>query len=471
MSSDGQPFLPLTSTFGDPVTAGIWSERSAVEAWCAVEVALADAQAQLGDIPVADAAAIRQWVDADRVDADALRDGMRTVGYPILPLLVQLRAGAPAAVAASLHWGATTQDIMDTALGLLIGRSLDRLLDLVDALGDALADLAVDHRATVMAGRTHDQLAVPTTLGAKLAVYLVELDRARVRIRRARSSAAVVSLFGAGGTAAALGPRSASVRDGVADRLGLARADVPAHVARDGIADVAFACAAVAATCGRLAREVIALSRSEVDEVREVGGHHRGASSTMPQKANPISSEATVGFSMLAAAQVPVLLAAMQPRHERAAGEWQAEWDAVPVVATAAAGAVANALEVARGLSVDPGRMRANLDLDGGMIMAEAAMMALAPVVGRGPAHDMVYEACRLAREQRLTLVQAMTTTIPPASAAQLPPLADLLQPAAYLGEAVRIADSGVATWRAGRMAVPGQDGSAGDRMGATEET
>ena len=471
MSSDGQPFLPLASTFGDPVTAGIWSERSAVEAWCAVEVALADAQAELGDIPVADATAIRHWVRADRVDTDALRDGMRTVGYPILPLLVQLRAGAPAPVAASLHWGATTQDIMDTALGLLIGRSLDRLLELVGALGDALATLAVDHRRTVMAGRTHDQLAVPTTLGAKLAVYLVELDRARVRIRRARSGAAVVSLFGAGGTAAALGP-AVRKRAGRCRRPpGLARADVPAHVARDGIAEVAFACAAVAASCGRLAREVIALSRSEVEEMREVGGHHRGASSTMPQKANPISSEVTVGFSMLAAAQVPVLLAAMQPRHERAAGEWQAEWDAVPVVATAAAGAVASALEVARGLRVDPDRMRANLDLDGGMIMAEAAMMALAPVVGRGAAHDMVYEACILARAERLTLVQAMTATIPAAVAAQLPPLGDLLQPAAYLGEAVSIADTGVASWRAGTTAAQGPDGSADSHIGAREET
>jgi 3-carboxy-cis,cis-muconate cycloisomerase len=471
MSDDRQPFLPLTATFGDPATGRIWSERSAVEAWCAVEVALADVQAELGDIPIQDAAAIREWARADRVDLDALRDGMRTVGYPILPLLVQLRAEAPAAVAASLHWGATTQDIMDTALGLLVKRSLDRLLDLVDALGEALAELATDHRETVMAGRTHDQLAVPTTLGAKLAVYLVELDRARVRIRRAGSGAAVVSLFGAGGTAAALGPRSAAVRDAVADRLGLARADVPAHVARDALAEVAFACAAVAATCGRLAREVIALSRSEIDEVREVGGHHRGASSTMPQKANPISSEVTVGFSMLATAQVPVLLAAMQPRHERAAGEWQAEWDAMPVVATAAAGAVTSVLEVVRGLRVEPDRMRANLDLDGGMIMAEAAMMALAPIVGRGPAHDMVYEACALARAERRTLAQALHAAIPPAVAAQLPPLDDLLQPAAYLGEAVRIADRGVATWRAGRATPEDSRPSATGMVAAREET
>ena len=270
-----------------------------------------------------------------------------------------------------------------------------------------------------------------------------------------------MSLFGAGGTAAALGPRSAAVRAGVAARLGLADSAVPWHVARDGLAEASFACAAVAATAGRLAREVIALSRSEVDELREVGGHHRGASSTMPQKANPIASETTVGFSMLAAAQVPVMLAAMQPRHERAAGEWQAEWDALPVVSTAAAGAVANALEVARGLRVDPARMAANLRLDRGMIMAEAAMMALAPIVGRGPAHDLVYAACTLARDEGRTLVDALGSTLDPALAAQLPPLGDLLDPSRYLGEALEIADRGVAAWSVGRPPVDGQGVSA----------
>jgi len=450
VSHDGQPFLPLTATFGDPETAAIWSESAAIEAWCAVEVALAEVQAGLGDIPVADADLIREWADPRRVEPDALRDGMRTVGYPILPLLVQLRDGAPPAVTASLHWGATTQDIMDTALAMILARSLDRLDALVAELGDGLASLAATHRSTVMASRTHDQLAVPTTLGAKLAVFLVELARGRERLARARSAIALVSLFGAGGTAAALGPRSAAIRLGLAGRLDLAYAEVPAHVARDGIAEAAFACAAVAATAGRLAREVIALSRSEVDEVREVGGHHRGASSTMPQKVNPIASETTVGFSMLAAAQVPVLLAAMQPRHERAAGEWQAEWDALPLVATAAAGAVRGAQDIVAGLRVNPARMIRNLDLEGGMIMSEAAMMALAPVVGRGPAHDLVYAACTLAREQDLTLTVAMDRTVPADLLAILPPMSTVLAPANYLGEALDIADRGLATWRVG---------------------
>jgi 3-carboxy-cis,cis-muconate cycloisomerase len=443
------PHLPLLATFGDEEMAAIWSADAMVEAWCAVEVALAEAQAQLGDIPAEDAEAIRRWADPARVDQELLAEGMRTVGYPILPLLGQLRAAAPPGVGASLHWGATTQDVMDTALALTLAKGLDRLLGLVAALGDALAGVTEAHRETAMAARTHDQLAVPTTLGAKLAIFLAELARHRRRLGDCREAVALVSLFGAGGTAAALGPHSSEVRHGLARRLGLAPADVPWHVARDALAEAAFVAAAVAATCGRLAREVIALSRSEVDEVREAGGHHRGASSTMPQKTNPIASETAVGFSMLAAAQVPVLLAAMQPRHERAAGEWQAEWDSLPLVFAATAGALGNALEIASGLRIDQDSMATNLELQGGMIMAEAVMMALAPLVGRDAAHDRVYEACTMARERSVPLAEVLADRLEADILRRLPPIAELLDPATYLGEATRIADHGLAAWRA----------------------
>lgn len=447
---DRQPYLPLVATFGDPESAAIWSPAATIAAWCAVEVALAQAQAELGEIPAADAAAIVAWADPARVAAETIRDGARTVGYPILPLLGALRADAPPGVAASLHWGATTQDIMDSALALQLARAIDRADLLAAELGDALVRLTELHRATPMAGRTHDQIAVPTTFGAKLAVYLDELLRHRARLRTARRRVALVSLFGAGGTAAALGPRSAEIRAGVARRLGLMDAGIPWHVARDGVAEAGFALAAAAATASRLAKEIVALSRSEVDEVREAGGHHRGASSTMPQKVNPIASETIVGFSLQAAAQVPVLLAAMQPRHERAAGEWQAEWDALPLLCTAAAGALATAGEAVRGLRVDPGRMARNLDLEGGMVMSEAVMMALAPHVGRGPAHDIVYAACTLARAEDRPLAEALELTLAPGLRTQLPPIATLLDPAAYLGEAVAIADRAAAAWRSG---------------------
>jgi 3-carboxy-cis,cis-muconate cycloisomerase len=310
-----------------------------------------------------------------------------------------------------------------------------------------------------MAGRTHAQPAVPVTLGGKLAVVLAELARHRDRLRRARKAVGVVELFGAAGTAAALGERSAAVREGTARRLGLGGADVPWHTARDGIAEAAFAAAALAATCGKLGREVVELSRPEIGELAEGGERLRGASSTMPQKTNPIGSEAVIGMALVAGQQVGVFLAAMQAPHERAAGDWQAEWDAFALVLASAGGAVSRAGDVVRDLRVHPERMRANLLRDGGAIMAEAAMMAVAEVVGRARAHDLVYDAAAIAREERRSLREGLERTLPPEVADALPPLAEILDPLRYLGESERTVDAALAAWRA--VSAPAEAGTA----------
>jgi len=413
-----------------------------------VERALAVVQAELGIIPADAAATIEREATAEKIDLPELRRHTRVVGYPILPLLQQVRASSPPDVARYLHWGATTQDIMDTGLALIVARALDRIDVLVRALGDALAAQAAEHRATVMAGRTHAQPAVPISFGAKLAVYLAELARHVERLRAVRARVAVVQLFGAAGTAAALGPESRELRRLLAARLSLGIVDIPWHTARDSLAETAFALAAAAATCGKLAREVIELSRPEIGEVREVGGHHRGASSTMPQKANPIESEAIVGLSVLAAQQVPALLAAMHAGHERAAGEWQVEWDAIPIVAAAAGGALAAAVRLVEGLQVFPERMRANLELEGGTIMAEALMMAAAPLIGHGPAHDLVYRASAAARAEAKPLAEIARRDLEPGLLSALPPLEELLDPSRYLGETDAIVTAALELWR-----------------------
>jgi 3-carboxy-cis,cis-muconate cycloisomerase len=436
------PFLPLVDVFGDEHTNELFSEAALVGSWLEVERALASAQAELGLIPAEAAQAIDKAATAERIDLDLLRRRTLIVGYPILPLLDQLKAGATPDVAAYLHWGATTQDIMDTGLALVLKRVLERIETLAGALGDAVAALAEEHRATVMPGRTHAQHAVPITFGGKLAVWLAELVRHLERLGTARERVAVVQLFGAAGTAAALGPASRKLRHRVAERLSLGDADVPRHTGRDSLAEVAFALASVAATCGKLAREVIELSRPEVGEVREASGDHRGASSTMPQKANPIESEVAVGLSILAAQQVPALLAAMQGGHERSAGEWQVEWDALPIVAAASAGALAAATRLIQGLVVFPERMRTNLDVEDGLIMAEAVMMSAARVIGRGPAHDAVYRACTAVRAEHLPFPEALRRELGDDVLASLPPLEALLEPANYLGETDAIVDS-----------------------------
>lgn len=441
------PELGLLGPFGDAPIAEIFSFRARIEAYLEIEVALARAQAALGVIPSDAADAIGQAARTLEPDEQRLRDGTRLVGYPILPLLEQLREVGGPLVAAYAHWGATTQDIMDTATAMQAQRGTARLERLLVGVGASLARLAVAERCTVMAGRTHAQPAVPTTFGAKVAVWLAEYARHLRRLQGARAGAGRVSLFGAGGTAAALGPQSRETRRSLASLLGLAGSDVPRHVARDEVVEVGLVLAGIAATGGKLGREVIELSRPEIGEVAEVAGHHRGASSTMPQKANPISSEALVAFQIAAASQVGGVLAATQGTHERASGEWLVEWDLLPLLFGYAGGSLATAGELLDGLTLDRERMAANLRLDGGTIMAEAAMIALSPIVGRGKAHDLVYAACRRVSSDGLDLAAALEASLPPAALGKLPPLEDVLDPAAYLGEADSIVDAAVATW------------------------
>lgn len=439
-------FLPLVDVFGDEELIRCFSQDSLVGAWLEVERALALAQAEHGVIPAAAAAAIEAMAVPEQIDLGRLNEATLVVGYPILPLLEQLGELSDD-VARYVHWGATTQDIMDTGLALVCRRALDRVDVLVHTFGEELARLAREHRATVMPGRTHAQPAVPITFGAKTAVLLAELTRHVERLHAARRRLTVVQLFGAAGTAAALGPQSRVVRHSVAERLGLGAVDVPWHTARDSVAEAGFVLAALAGTCGKFAREVVELSRPEIGEVSEEAGYHRGASSTMPQKTNPIGSETVVGMGILAAQHAGALVVALQGTHERSAGEWQTEWDALPLAFAAAGGAVANAGRIAAGLRVYADRMRANLERDGGVIMAEAAMMAVAEVIGRGAAHDAVYNASLLARTERISLREALGRTLGPDILAALPRLDAVLDPTAHLGETDEIVTAALHEW------------------------
>jgi 3-carboxy-cis,cis-muconate cycloisomerase len=431
-----EPFSLLTRLNADAEMLRIFSEDRCVADWVAVEAALAEAQAAVGEIAPAEAAAVGAAADAGAIDRAALWSEAANVGYPILGLVRALAARIPDGVAERVHYGATTQDIMDTALALALRDALARLDALVVELGDGLERLVVAHRAAVMPGRTHAQQAVPTTLGAKLAVFLVQLTRHRQRIEQCRPRVAVVSLHGAGGTSAAFGPRAAEVRARLALALGLGNAEVPWHVARDGVVEFGHVCVQLAATAARLAREVIDLSRTEVGELMESGGHHRGASSTMPQKRNPIGSEAVVGLAVTAEALATALPRAAEAGHERAAGEWQVEWHVVPQVACLAAAALARCADVVAGLEVHAPAMAANLAADGGLVMAEAYMMSLAPTLGRQRAHDVVYDAAGRVRAEGIDLRAALR------GSGALP------APDGYLGTATAVCDAALDAWR-----------------------
>ncbi|GAA3978766.1 adenylosuccinate lyase [Actinomadura viridis] len=442
----GHAFRLLSALYHDEPMLAIWSPEETVATWLRVESELAQAQAETGLLRQDDADAISAVCRPELIDLDRLWEGARTVGYPILPLVRQIAGHLPPGPDGRVHYGATTQDIMDTGLALQLVRSCDRLIELALEFGDALAALTGDHAEVVVAARTHAQQAVPTTFGAKTAVFLGEVAREVDELRRVRPAVGVVSLFGAGGTNAAMGEDAARVRAALARRLGLADTDVPWHVARDRVARFGQACSLLAATCVRFAREVVDLSRTEIGEVGEEDGHHRGASSTMPQKVNPISSESVIGYGVAASGSAALLARAMEAGHERSAGEWQIEWLAVPQLAEYTAAAVRLSAGTAGSLRVFPERMRANLALDGGLLMSEALMMRLAPALGRERAHDLVYAAAARARAEGADLVGVCARDLPEDVREEIGPL--LLDPAAYLGEAMSVASSAVREWK-----------------------
>jgi len=452
-SSGGTPgsvFSLLHRAFGDPQMEAVFSEAATVESWLRTEAALAQSQAVVGEISKEQADAIADGCTLQSIDLPRLWEDTANVGYPILPLVRQVTALLPSEASGSMHYGATTQDIMDTGLALQLGHALDRLEALTDTLGDALAARTEEHAATVMAGRTHGQQAVPITFGAKLATYLRQCTRLRADLVALRPSLCRVSLHGAAGTSAGLGPRGAEVRAGLARALDLEPGEGPWHVERDGVAAFGALCARAATVCARLAREVIDLSRTEIAEIAESAGHHRGASSTMPQKANPIDSEAVVGMAATVASSSGALYRAMEAGHERSAGEWQIEWHVMPQVAVLTAGCLLVSGRVVRELRVDAARMKANLDLEQGRTLAEAYMFELAPELGREDAHDLVYEAAVASKSRGIELREALlevsdASEVSDAEATDLPDL----RPQDYLGEAEPEAVAAVSAWRA----------------------
>jgi 3-carboxy-cis,cis-muconate cycloisomerase len=436
------PFSLLIHLAGDPVQQQIFSADAAIESWLAAERALALAQAEHGVLPRADAEAIARAAVRQNIDVEALWTSARGVGYPILGLVRAIASTLPSGPDGRVHFGATTQDIMDTGLALQLDRSLGALDDALRRLGDRLAERVAEHVTTVMAARTHGQQAVPTTFGATLSTLLAQFGRHRRRLAEARPRIAVISMFGAGGTSAAYGPRSAEVRATASRLLGLGGTDIPWHVDRDGVAEFGYLCVGITAACARFARNVIDLSRTEIGEVFEPYASHRGASSTMPQKVNPISSEAVVGFAGTAGALASALARIPEAGHERAAGEWQIEWNVLPQLAHLAGSALAESYPIVDGMRVDAARMRANLELDGGLVMAEAVMMDLAATLGRERAHDVLYETAERARRDGTTLDDALSPELRDAHPRR--------SPDDYLGEARRMCRVAIETWRQG---------------------
>lgn len=414
----------------------IFEDRHLVQCWLDVEAALARAQAKLGIIPAEAAVEITNHARAEHFDLAELRQSMQLVGYPIVGLVKQLAAVCQGEAGYYVHWGATTQDIMDTANVLQVRAALELLESDLQQLIHCLAALAKRERDTVMAGRTHGQHALPITFGFKVAVWVDELQRHAERFAQARPRMLRCSFNGAAGTLASLGDQGGAVHRALAAELDLAPAAIAWHTARDGFGEYVALCGLLTATLGKMAREIARLQQNEFGETEEPFVPGKGASSTMPQKRNPILCEAVIGIAQLVRQQVPSMLSAMQPEHERAMGEWHAEWDLLPHTSQLTHAALQHSLAIFGGLVVHREQMRRNLDLTHGLIVAEAVMMQLGQVIGRQHAHEVVYAACAEALTSQRSLYEVLLAV--PEVAQHLTPaqLAALLEPTNYLGVA-----------------------------------
>lgn len=426
--------------FGTPRMRQVFADTSLVARYIDVEIALARAQARCGVIPAEAAQAIGRESRLERIDFEHMRHETDVVGYPILPLVHQLVAMCGDA-GRYVHWGATTQDIMDTANVLQVREALELVDADIAALRAILADLARKHRDTPMAGRTHLQQALPVTFGYKAAIWLAMFDRHQQRLAQLRERVLVVQFAGAAGTLASLGSKGFEVQQALAEELELGVPATTWHVARDGFAEAVNLLALVTGSLGKIAVDIMIMASTEYAEVYEPFVKGRGASSTMPQKRNPISSELMLAAAKAVRQHAGLMVDAMVQDFERATGPWHAEWIALPESFILTAGALHQAKFALGGLIVDTDRMRHNLGISRGLIVAEAVMMGLAPAIGRQQAHDVVYDACRAVNEKGGTLADALWQLPVITSHFDRAAIDRLTDPVNYLGLAPEMVD------------------------------
>jgi len=433
--------------FGTAAMREVFSDHALISRYIEVEIALAKAEARCGVIPQAAADAIAARTDVAALDFDALRRETDIVGYPILPLVHQIAQQCGEA-GRYVHWGATTQDIMDSALVLQLRAGLAIIDRDIAALRDILAGLSRRHRDTPMAGRTHLQQALPVTFGYKTAIWLSMFDRHAERLAQLKPRVLVGQFAGAAGTLASLGDKGFAVQQALCEELGLGVPVATWHVARDALAETVNFLALVTGSLGKIAFDIMIMASTEFGELYEPFVKGRGASSTMPQKRNPISSELMLAASKAVRQHAGLMLDAMVQDFERATGPWHAEWIAIPESFVLTAGALHQAKFALAGLVVDEQKMAANLGISRGLIVAEAVMMGLAPMIGRQDAHDVVYDACRLANENGLTLADALSADPRVSARIDRATIDRLTSPGNYLGLAPAMVDRVLAASR-----------------------
>jgi 3-carboxy-cis,cis-muconate cycloisomerase len=408
--ADSQIFSPL---FGDQEVGALFADEAYVGYLLTVEAALAVVEGRLGIIPEEAAQKIAETTAVFQLNYPQMQQGIDKAGVPVIELVRQLRTQVGGESADYVHWGATTQDIMDTAVILQARAALLILENRLDQLIKNLAQLVDQHRHTLMAGRTHSQQALPISFGLKVANWLAPLLRHRQRLAEMEPRLLVVQFGGAVGTLAALGERGTAVQQSLAQELQLGVPLIPWHTQRDNLAELAGWLSLVSGSLAKIAQDIILLAQTEIGELRETDDPTRGGSSTMPQKSNPMISESIVAAARTNASLLSNMHQAQIQEHERGTHGWQMEWLTLPQMFTLTGVTLAKALFLSQNLVINKPRMKANIANSQGLTMAEAITFALANTIGRTEAKNLVGEACQIALAQNrhlIDIVREMTT-------------------------------------------------------------
>jgi 3-carboxy-cis,cis-muconate cycloisomerase len=402
----------MTPLYASAAMRAIMSDRARLQRMLDFEAALARAEAAVGVITATGAAVIGEACDAERYDIAALVEASAPSGNIAVAVVNALMQAVDKKTADFVHWGATSQDVIDTALVLELRAAIDALLSDLDLAIKGFTTLAGRHRRTLAVARTLMQHALPMPFGLKLAGYAAALGRSRERLLRLRREALALQFGGAAGTLAALGDHGMGVAERLAALLDLQLPDAPWHTHRDRLAEVAACFGILAGTCGKIARDVTLMMQTEVGEAFEPGAPGRGGSSTLPHKRNPVGAAAALSAATVAPNLVATLLAAQVQEHERSPGGWHTDWMTFPALALVTSGALSAVVEIAQGLEIDVERLRANLERTGGQIMAEALSFALAEKMGRAEAHAVVQELSRQAVREKRPLKEVLLSTL-----------------------------------------------------------
>jgi 3-carboxy-cis,cis-muconate cycloisomerase len=424
----------LGNLFSTAAMRKIFSDENRVAIYLDIEAALARVEARLGIIPADVAAEISAQAKLEHLDLEQLRRRTEVVGSPIVPLVAQLVARCGKSAGQYVHWGATTQDLTDTATVIQTRDALAIVEADLSSISDSLAKLARRYRDTPMAGRSMLQHAVPVTFGLKAAEVLAAIERHRARLNQLRPRVLIGQFGGAAGTLASLGLRGLEVQRELMKELQLGEPDIAWHTHRDNFAEVGGFLAMLSGTLAKFATDIKLMMQTEVAEASEPAEGGRGSSSTMPQKRNPVACNFIIACASLVRQNSSVLMEAMVQDHERASGPWLAEWVALPEVFLAASGALYHARNLVAGLHIDEKRMRENLDATGGLISSEAVMMAFALYLGRDRAHELVSEISRHAIEEKESFLDLLAANAEVSKHLDRAALAKLLDPANYLG-------------------------------------